>query len=176
MKAEGHWNAHGIQDIVDALQAVKSGKAELQKPGKMYQVGINADPEHFLDWDKPLSEQSQKVQDALMNAADKAFDQSPDAQELYRSLRAGSDKFDVRRALEMLSNPWEKGVGGASQALRQAGIPGIKYLDRGSRTAGEGSRNYVVFDDKLIDIIKKYGWAALGLGPLAPDASDPLAQ
>lgn len=27
----------------------------------------------------------------------------------------------------------------------------------GSRGAGEGSRNYVVFDDKLIDILKKYG-------------------
>ena len=39
------------------------------------------------------------------------------------------------------------------------GIPGIKYLDAGSRSAGDGSRNYVVFDDKLVEIVKKYGWA-----------------
>lgn len=45
----------------------------------------------------------------------------------------------------------------ASQRLKDAGVPGIKYLDQGSRAAGEGSRNYVVFDDKLIDILKKYG-------------------
>ena len=30
--------------------------------GKMYQVDINADPEHFLDWDKPLSEQHPEIQ------------------------------------------------------------------------------------------------------------------
>ena len=47
--------------------------------------------------------------------------------------------------------------GGASQALNDAGIPGIKYLDKGSRSAGDGSRNYVVFDDKLIEILRKYG-------------------
>jgi hypothetical protein len=29
--------------------------------------------------------------------------------------------------------------------MRDAGIPGIRYLDGGSRTAGAGSSNYVVF-------------------------------
>lgn len=49
--------------------------------------------------------------------------------------------------------------------MRDAGIPGIKYLDQGSRAAGNGSRNYVVFDDKLIDILKKYGlFGSLGMG------------
>ena len=46
-------------------------------------------------------------------------------------------------------------VGGedkASQALREAGIPGIRYLDQGSRASGEGTRNFVIFDDKLISI------------------------
>jgi len=50
-----------------------------------------------------------------------------------------------------------------SQQLREAGIPGIRYLDQGSRGAGEGSSNYVVFDDKLIEILRKYGL----LGPTA---------
>lgn len=50
--------------------------------------------------------------------------------------------------------------GGASEKLREAGIPGIKYLDQGSRGAGEGSRNFVVFDPKIIDIMKRYGVAA----------------
>ena len=37
-------------------------------PGKMYEVSLNADPEHFLDWDKPLSEQSPKVRSKILEA------------------------------------------------------------------------------------------------------------
>jgi hypothetical protein len=33
----------------------------------------------------------------------------------------------------------------ASEMLRQAGIPGIRYLDEGSRGAGQGTSNFVVF-------------------------------
>jgi hypothetical protein len=47
----------------------------------------------------------------------------------------------------------------ATEKLKAQGIPGIKYLDAGSRGAGDGTRNYVVFDDKLISIVKKYGIA-----------------
>ena len=36
----------------------------ITKQGKTYEVDINANPEHFLDWDKPLSEQHPKVQAA----------------------------------------------------------------------------------------------------------------
>ena len=46
----------------------------------------------------------------------------------------------------------------ATSALQRCGIPGIKYLDQGSRGAGQGTRNFVVFDEKLITILKKYGW------------------
>jgi hypothetical protein len=40
----------------------------------------------------------------------------------------------------------------ASEALAALGVAGIRYLDGNSRTAGEGSSNYVVFDDRLVDI------------------------
>jgi hypothetical protein len=36
------------------------------KPGSMYQVEIDASPDEFLDWDLPLSEQSEKVRRARM--------------------------------------------------------------------------------------------------------------
>jgi hypothetical protein len=52
----------------------------------------------------------------------------------------------------------------ASEALRQAGIPGIRYLDQGSRGAGEGSHNYVVFDANTMNIIRRYGLAGLMAG------------
>ena len=34
----------------------------------------------------------------------------------------------------------------ASRLLERAGIPGIKYFDQGSRAAGEGTRNMVLFN------------------------------
>ena len=49
----------------------------------------------------------------------------------------------------------------ASQELAKAGIPGIKYRAAGSRGAGTtdeaAERNYVIFDDKAIKILEKYG-------------------
>ena len=44
-----------------------------------------------------------------------------------------------------------------SQYLRSLGIPGIRYLDQGSRAAGTGSRNYVMFDDALANIVSRNG-------------------
>jgi hypothetical protein len=144
----------------------------------MYEARINADPEHFLDWDKPLSQQSEKVQEALRN-------------EPFASLiKANMDKGTQTRAQYGLPGSGEMmpenlynilrgyvNAGGsslnipggdmASRSLREAGIPGIRYLDQGSRGAGEGTHNYVVFDDKLIDIIKKYGLAGLVAGGAA---------
>jgi hypothetical protein len=52
----------------------------------------------------------------------------------------------------MLGKPQE-----ASQKLRAAGIPGIKYFDAGSRgDADKPTRNYVVFDDKLVNVRRRY--------------------
>jgi hypothetical protein len=57
-----------------------------------------------------------------------------------------------------------------TEELRKAGIPGIKYLDQGSRgkngaEVDKASRNWVLFDDKIIEILRKYGIALpFGLG------------
>jgi hypothetical protein len=175
----------------DSLVAMNEQKlAELQKfkdtgsmsKGHMYEVDIAADPEHFLDWDKPLSEQSPQVQEGL-NQVLKPSDRMP--------------------------AEWIKSSPGAEQRMSEAGIPGIRYLDQGSRNgqfwmdvandgtisvlgpgrqsfgtfptreealafskqknAETGTRNYVVFDDKLIAILKKYGLpiSAAGLAALS---------
>ena len=42
-----------------------------------------------------------------------------------------------------------------SEALREAGIPGIRYLDAGSRGSGQGTSNYALFDDSLAKILKR---------------------
>jgi hypothetical protein len=45
---------------------------------------------------------------------------------------------------------------GVAKHLMERGIPGIKYLDAGSRGTSDATRNFVVFDEKLISIVKKY--------------------
>jgi len=118
-------------DIERAKAAQKLDPKEFaENKGSMYEVRINADPEHFLDYDKPLSEQSPYVKDMLS---------------------ANLENLKANTSILRPTTPED------AARLREAGIPGVKYFDAGSRAAGEGSRNYVVFDDKIVEIMRKYG-------------------
>ena len=46
-----------------------------------------------------------------------------------------------------------------SEALRDMGIPGIKYLDATSRGAGKGTRNFVMFpgEEQSLTILERNG-------------------
>ena len=55
----------------------------------------------------------------------------------------------------------------ASDLMRDAGIPGIRYLDGGSRGAGSGTSNFVVFDPDMIRILERNG-EATGAKPWQP--------
>lgn len=128
---------------------LKSGKTPSydKGAGKTYEVSINADPEHFLDWDKPVGKGIAKL--------------------------LTTDPASVKRVAGLTPNALSSEFGKPEVAdkLRQAGIPGIKYLDQGSRGQGKGSYNYVVFDDKTIEILKKYGLAGLLAGGAGGAAS-----
>jgi hypothetical protein len=52
----------------------------------------------------------------------------------------------------------------SAEALLDAGIPGVQYLDAGSRSSGLGTRNFVVFDDSIISILRRYGIGAAAVG------------
>ena len=144
-------NSHGYNNFKDKELGAKQraeydGLMEKRSNlGHMYEVNINADPEHFLDWDKPLSKQHPTVQDAAKKAMGPNWDQ-------FKYANAGDA---VKQGF------LAPGADTTAARLHEAGIPGIKYLDQGSRASGDGSRNYVVFNDKLIDILKKYGIAGL---------------
>lgn len=148
----------GSRIMKPTYDALKSG-AELPKvsrPSHMYEVNINADPEHFLDWDKPLNQQHPRVQDALAK-------HDPD---MYHPLGGDYDATELGQSIYHRLNSQ-----GKTDILKQS-APGIKYLDQGSRGAGEGSRNYVVFNDKLIDILKKYGIAGAAATTMANEIMD----
>jgi len=73
-----------------------------------------------------------------------------------RALRTGSGKLETPDG--MTGNEFYKHLAiatgsdeAASAALRKAGIPGLKYFDGSSRGKGEGTRNYVTWDQEVLD-------------------------
>jgi hypothetical protein len=149
----------GMDDrTMAALKAVDP--TQLKRGGHMYEVDINAEPEHFLDYDAPISQQPPKISDAIADYA--AANRMP-----MGDVTGG-------RALDAFRNYWQQGgmaqrhaAAAVAADLKAGGIPGIKYLDASSRGAGQGSRNYVVFDDRMVDILRKSGLAGLGFGAAA---------
>ena len=108
------------------------GKITHADPGSFYTVDI---PDQMigkmLDWDKPLGQQKE-LKDVLNKIRTEI------------ALPKLQDAEGAGFAYQALANA----VGGqanASALLKQYGIPGIRYLDQGSRGAGTGTRNFVVF-------------------------------
>lgn len=156
-------NADILRRDIARLEEAKQKQA-MPHQGHMYEVNIKAHPDHFLDWDKPLKEQPhilQKLNDAMIG---------PYYDEEHLT---GGDFF---HALEKRLHPFKgRDRVRASSEIYAAGIPGIKYLDQGSRSTGEGSRNYVVFDDKLVNVKRKYARGGeVKEYPLAEDHQDHL--
>lgn len=140
-----------IEEIVRAVRA--------QQPGRLYHVDIPEDGA-YLHWDKPLGKQSSEVL-AKLKAAGFDVDEKtggggegPFGKATFAPV-TGAEFYHglVNAAVEQISaagRAYAKGGAmpaeisqwngnpqkGASLALREAGIPGIQYLDEGSRTPG----------------------------------------
>jgi hypothetical protein len=125
----------------------------------------------MLDWDKPLSQQSDVVKRAVLSR--EIVDPEllhKKADDYLKKGDATSAEFVKRQAfalendLKRTGEGWyqtlasqqmpstgdvrsniQKGSAAAAQALRDAGIPGIRYLDQGSRGTAKGTSNFVVF-------------------------------
>jgi len=172
------------------LQINKQKLADLEsgvKPqGSMYEVNINANPDDFLDWDAPLSGQPNILERFGYDDAKYPEDWIPDVKmtgaDLYR-FHNGRTSDGARGG----GNSAPSSIfAGASRPIRMkdgtiqdkaVNIPGIKYKDAGSRGLdGDGTRNFVVFDENLIEIVKKYGiaGAAAMLGVSAADVEDAM--
>ncbi len=135
-------------------------KKALDEYGNLYEANLRwpnaareaADPlsvKHFLDWDKPLYRQSKEIRRAVSDLVDKEYGQGT-----YKEwLKTNRPDFKDLRS-NMFDSKSEKWL---SNELKNRNIPGIAYLDAGSRAAGQGTRNYVTFDDALVELLKRNG-------------------
>ena len=151
-----------------------------RNPGRMYEVRINANPDDFLDWDAPLMDQpaGQKITNDFESLRQEILGKLPEIDGSV-SMPEYETKYgnDLSEAARLRVNPEWTGaqlyessrlVPGdfrdphkAAKELMDRGIPGIKYRDAGSRglDGQSGTRNFVVFDENLIEIVRKYGIA-----------------
>ena len=124
--------------VLEELKKLNQKGAKLGG-GAFYQADLPDEMiDRMLDYDKPLSEQPE-IFAALQKAGFKVT-----------SDMTGGDLVNTRNRNG--SAPY------LSDDLRQVGIPGIKYLDEGSRGgSGTGTRNFVVFpgEEKKVKILKR---------------------
>jgi hypothetical protein len=105
--------------------------------GSMYEVAIHADPERFLDWDAPIGAQPGPVIDAVTKALRPKLYVKP-----TDDMTGGQVYNKARESLHLARQPARPFVQSdvdVAGRLQGGGIPGIKYLDQGSRplTGGE---------------------------------------
>jgi hypothetical protein len=141
---------------------IESGEIVVAKAGKIYQVDLAPKEDQYLDWDKPLSEQSEKVKAAIMSIEALKFGKDKETLRQWHDLtgetgapfkQSGGDIY--RNISEILAKPIDEMADGpnprgwnvlqhtvndrasnqeaASKYLLSIGIPGIRYLDGSSR-------------------------------------------
>lgn len=190
-KGQEWWadQAHQHGSAAQALESLKGRQIEAS-PGRLYEVNLHATPEQFLDWDKPLGKQSPQVSGALENIYGRDFE---NIERRGRLLDRAVDSLVGRTPpahLTLGNYPVLGGVNfpaptpksmpyemllrvdkeATANAMNEAGIPGIRYLDQGSRSKGQGTSNYSVWTPEIIEILRKYGILAPAAAPALVNA------
>jgi hypothetical protein len=165
--------AYGDTNAAKNIPVIEKSISDLVNKGNIYQVDLPDEQiAKMLDYDKPLSKQPE-IMKALtpeamglkLRVAPKSGFMgyvTPDGVPIGVQVKGATPENFRKKWLDRLAE-FGEAEGGAgrvigylggnsptsaaqvSQALRQAGIPGIKYLDEGSRAKGEGTRNFVTF-------------------------------
>jgi hypothetical protein len=164
---EKSWRAKQALEAIEQAKLARTVTPEDFTPhkGHMYEVRINAEPEQFLNWELPLDEQPagklmlEKMDPKLRENLEDMLDErgySPDlgvfsGREVHSLMQRFSNEG------ELLPGSEEVGAPAVAEYLRSLGIPGVRYQDAGSRGAANKTFNYVVNNDKLVEVMRKYG-------------------
>lgn len=170
------------------------------RKGHMYEVNINAAPEQLLDWDAPLRQQPAGIQQIAKenpriggNDVVRGQLSEPTGQNVWHRLHSMKGEAAPKvlqhygvpgiRYLDQESRAAAEAVNDAERVVqhwqaRRAADPSADNLwwAQGAEEKLAKAKqvpttsNYVVFDDSLIDIMRKYGVAGaapIGMGALA---------
>ena len=119
-----------------AIASMDAGK--VREAGNLYRVEVPEDSD-LLDWDKPLSEQPEKVREALAAMDPEAY--SPDGDEydanetgqmIYMRLQNQARDYAITKG-DNAGTTMQSSAQKASLDLLSFGIPGLRYLDGNSR-------------------------------------------
>jgi len=151
-----------LRGTYEAQLAVAKKYKDRIKPnsGFLYKLDIpDADAAKMLDYDASITEQSKEVLqkiEPIIRAA-KGYDPNTATQSNLSKIISASGNLRPAVTGEMFFRGLAQDLGGdeaAADALRKIGIPGLKYLDQGSRDSGGGTRNFVVWDQDALDRTK----------------------
>jgi len=131
-----------FQQVIKTLR--DQNEADVTIAGSIYKVELAPKENEYLLYDKTLGEQPKGVQDKL-----KKFLREQEGEDTWQ-YRQEQDYRDItNNVLDDMPEPE------ISKRLKEAGIPGIKYLDGASRSKGEGDYNYVIFDEADVTVTDK---------------------
>tara|TARA_R110000782_G_scaffold103381_4_gene190850 strand:+ start:90 stop:3440 length:3351 start_codon:yes stop_codon:yes gene_type:complete len=179
------WATSGTRPSLDeAIAAVKESASpedikildemiadglEARNTGSLYNVNLKVDPDDLLDWDAPFHRQPKNVQEFMSGLPggddwNDSYGMPLTGPGLYEKIKNRTNGLANESAIAGAGIDRSAGfAGGAdeitSRYMAAQGVPGIKYLDEVSRSAGEGTRNFVIFDDSLVDIKTRNGEA-----------------
>ena len=159
--------AKETQKRIEKLKALR-GKVKVNPTeGKAYKVAIQPKADELLDYDLPLSEQPKILEKIENNFGEKELNDLS-----LKNAGIDSEKLTGRRLYKLLKDQYGSDKL-ASEELSKSGTKGIKF--QAGQLSGrqfvkpkeKASENYVIFDDKLINILEKYGI----VGPVAVSAT-----
>jgi len=144
-KSKNHKEFRNRESARRAMEMIRDGRV-VSPTGAIYEVDLAPEEDEYILWDRPLSEQSEKVKQALnVYKKNGAFGKIT-GEQLYQSLSDGT------------GHAYPRGQKSASEYLKSIGIRGIKYMDGSSRNSGDPvqqSYNYVIFDDTDVSIVNR---------------------
>ena len=163
------------QELVDLIRRSAQRDLEIYESldpdkftrGKMYKVGLSPKPDELLDYDEFFGDQNPAIKKKLRDLVENELTEADAVNLGYEDLGLDRAKefmlADDTKVDTFLGN-WAaiRGKDNAGEELlNKYGIPGLKYRASGSRGAGvtdeAAERNYVIFDDKAVKILEKYG-------------------
>lgn len=114
--------------------------------GALYKVDLPDEKiAQMLDWDKPVPEEMRQKLSKVMLEKFGSGATGTSGEKLYKEIQKGFEWAGSKTPAQ-----------DASAFLHEQGIPGVRYLDAGSRKKG-GTSNFVVFDPNYLTILERNG-------------------